>query len=866
MKQNVLSWLTADTSDARHAIILTHNVSFQFIESKVLPLLRDAGSPRLTILADATCAAASWRAERRMLGGLGNRYRVVPMELGPMRRFHPKALFLATKEKAALAVGSGNLTWGGMAANHEVWATARSGEPEAPMIAAFRAYLASIVQFAPTASAVEAAVGAAFDSELPWVGALPAAGLLFGSPADASLLDRIGPSRDEVRAVSVVAPYHDDAGTALETLARRYYPVPVSCYLQAGHEGLSAAAAAELPDNVRLVSMDTKSEKPSFVHAKFIAFHLDSDVRLALGSANCSQAALLAGEGWGNAELMSVRSVSREQAAELMGEITELDAPPRLPEVPPSDEWPEADVPAFRIHAARQLGDELEVSYSAPGPIQAASVIAPEGTWFAEAANADGLLRFVIPVRLRTIQLTGTTADGQQLVSEEMWIDDEESLSAWSTARRLVDGLSQANGRHLDPGRFTGLMNIFREYLCDPEARRWPRRGERPEAVPPPYNPMDVFADGFGVGVLPAGAPPREASILAIIAALFGGQGQPRPPEENAGDNLPEDVPDGEPAAPEEPQGERQPLTVRERAQVLRAVESVMRVLADPAFVTGRNPRLLGADIALLALLLVKAHADGLIEREVFQDIARSIWKELFFGDDGKSGHLLARFNAVADDQERGAAIAQLASPLLSAALALWCVPEWRSDDAEGRAFRLAAGHLHQRYSWIFAGANQVELAAEVRRFAETLLPLAWRADAEAVWVEAVQLGEALRLLQQRIDFLGVASLRQHMRSAFVGPTDLVWADGLARPTQRTAYVVKAKIVVVPVGRTEVRRYLGSHVLPLSEVLEQNLLDLPPAATLLLASLAAEAPQRPGAAWFVAATSYQRSNRQRSSP
>lgn len=113
MNRNVLTWLTERVPDARHAIILTHNISFLFTQSVLLSKLRTAGNPRVTIFADATCAASSWRQDRAVLSGLGVQYRVVPVDLGPWRRFHPKALLLADRTLAALAVGSGNLTQGG---------------------------------------------------------------------------------------------------------------------------------------------------------------------------------------------------------------------------------------------------------------------------------------------------------------------------------------------------------------------------------------------------------------------------------------------------------------------------------------------------------------------------------------------------------------------------------------------------------------------------------------------------------------------------------------------------------------------------------------------------------------------------------
>jgi hypothetical protein len=322
VRRNVVSWLTEQVPSARHAIALTHNISFLFVQGVLGARLRSAGNPRLTIFADASCATSAWRQDRALLDGLGIRYRVVPVELGPWRRFHPKALLLAGAERAALAVGSGNLTWGGMAANQEAWAFGVSDGAGAPLIAAFRDYVTeTLVPLLPLPVPLLDALGAVFGPDQAWAMELPAPSTLVGSPSATPLLGQIANQvTGDVRAVTVIAPYHDEDGAALTEIARRW-SVPVTCWMQAGHEGISRPAAAGLPSNVKLLCVDVQeSNRPSFIHAKILAFHRDDDVVLAVGSANCSRAALLAASDWGNAELMAIEVVSHAEAEALLGE------------------------------------------------------------------------------------------------------------------------------------------------------------------------------------------------------------------------------------------------------------------------------------------------------------------------------------------------------------------------------------------------------------------------------------------------------------------------------------------------------------------------------------------------------------------
>ncbi len=54
MSRNVLAWLAEQVPKARHALVLTHNISFLFVQTILLPRLRAAGNPRITIFADAS--------------------------------------------------------------------------------------------------------------------------------------------------------------------------------------------------------------------------------------------------------------------------------------------------------------------------------------------------------------------------------------------------------------------------------------------------------------------------------------------------------------------------------------------------------------------------------------------------------------------------------------------------------------------------------------------------------------------------------------------------------------------------------------------------------------------------------------------
>lgn len=835
MRRNVLTWLCQQFTDASHAIVLTHNIDFLFVQGVLVPKLRWAGNPRLTIFADVNCAAGAYRDQRQLLDGLGVRYRVVSVDLGPMRRFHPKAILLTNRQRAVCAIGSGNLTHGGMSANHEVWVFGASDGEGAPLLAGLRDYINSLATSLPLAQPVRESTEAVFDQEQAWVIDLPQPSGLAMSPSDQPLLDQIAAlANGDIQSISVLAPYFDADGVALAEIRHRF-EVPVAAWIQPGREGLSSKAAAALPDGIVLKTIDCMEDRsPSFIHAKVLAFHRADDVILAIGSANCSRAALLADRDWGNAELMVVDTVSPAGFAQFFAELVESDEQPNLPEHPPCDEW-EVEIPPLRILAARQEENRLDVAFKSAELLSHLVVETDEGVWRASHLDvAGGLAIFPISHRLRSIKLSGTTAAGKRLTSAEAWVDDEASLAAPASLRRILRRLQDAESVGQDEAEnFRAVLDQFRDYLRDPEvARRRMRRHDECDRPPVRYDPSTVFSEDFGK----AGGPVRRQTdtsrnqqpVLSIIAALFAvspGVGGTTTSPPAAGGNGEE--PD--PAAEEEHLIAR-PKPMREAkvaTQLRRALDGVEAALLDPAFIAARRPELMGADIALAAILLVKGLADGYLEVDTYRATTRKLWVELFFGADGNgTGSIAQRVQELPADK-RAKFIAALASPKLSAALVIWSLPEWSAGDPEALWFRMSAGQLQHQHPWLFASAPQEAVTAELLNQA-ALLPAYERETAIAAWVDLVRCGEALRMLFDTLKPIPHLDLIRAVTATEVGTHDLLWqAHALALPKRAYRRESRVHAEVLVLGETSPRKFKGDYLVPVRDLLASEIVRIP---------------------------------------
>jgi hypothetical protein len=93
-------------------------LSLTFFESYVLRCLRQQGCRDITLIADADGYQMSL-SERRSKS-VGQDYRLIPVAM-TKGIFHPKCIYLSSKNGDILAVGSGNMTFGGFGRNVEVF-------------------------------------------------------------------------------------------------------------------------------------------------------------------------------------------------------------------------------------------------------------------------------------------------------------------------------------------------------------------------------------------------------------------------------------------------------------------------------------------------------------------------------------------------------------------------------------------------------------------------------------------------------------------------------------------------------------------------------------------------------------------------
>lgn len=809
---NVLQKLVDGTKRATTAVVLTHNIDFVFAQSVLSNRLRRSGAPRLTIFADAGCAAGSFGRQADFVHGLGRSFRVVPVDLGAGRRFHPKAIFLAGPEGASLAVGSGNLGHGGWSGNQEIWTYYDTPGEGGPEIAAFRDYLIEVCDLAGASDAVRETVMRPFKAE-PWAATLPEPSGLMPLPADAPLLDRM---LDRLPAapssLDVIVPYFDAEGSALTELSERLAE-PIRVMVQRGKEGLSSTAAAGLPSLVKVVGVAPLADERRTIHAKLYAAHYPDHVVLMAGSANCSRAALMSTRS-GNAELMSHSRVAPEEYEALIATLAIHDQPPALPATAPNDDWDAIEAPAVRIVSASFENGTLAIRciFSAGTPGNDLNVLLHDGAHPA-AADGDGTFRLRSDDPGSRVQVEVQTTEGTAR-SAPMWIDHEAALRV---GRRELDVQARLGAAQGLIGS-DGLIDIFSlvvEHLESPVP--WSgTTGRSKEPGNLQYDLADVFSDGFGrrsyVSMPGGGYLATDEWALMNDYFRLGGARSERDSQgdqqgDASGDEMEEPAPsnDGQSATVD-------PIESSQLQKLNRLIERAVASMASRTFLESRPPARLAADLRTMALLLGIARRRVGMDRRKVDATSAKLFYALFVGDG-------ARPLIDAYVEAHPEAPAAMRSPELTAAMTLW-VADLADRIEAGEWFEFAATRVAAAHPWLADGGEETipcleRLSVHVSSLAEAL---------PEVWVGWVRGGAAVKALENSLtETLGQAEFSTRQR---ISPGEIVWiADQLA--VTEAGYVRRSKAEFLLLKDNRRAKFEGNRAVPILDVADG--LDLPSA-------------------------------------
>lgn len=778
MRDDLLKQLRAH-KDVTNVLITTFNIDFLFIENVLLRTLRPCGDPSLTIFADMEEIARTFAAQGRWIGKIGRRYRVVPIQMEPGFRFHPKLLLASSTDDATVFVGSGNLTFGGMRQNDELWLRFSTRENPSGVFAAAQRLFEGCANRAKgldsdgLSSGAALSVREAFNPEHhQWAGGLSEPGdLIWRVGSEPSLLDQVVSLVDPgtIERVTVGCPYFDSNARALRALGDAFPGASVRVVVQPTHCTLTRAAAETLPERYSLVETSGRERegRQAFIHAKFIALERAGRVTVVAGSANCSVAAWLMEGARGNAECMAVIEMSSGAFQSLILDELRPGASP-LDALPPSQPDSGDDTesgPAARIVSASLDMGRIRIRYAATDQVEVDELLCDEHA--VPEFDHDPARKTVyarVMGRMARVRLR-LTCNGQAVETQDHWIDHEYLLSATSRQRKVAAAVEAS----VSAGKwgFQAWSDILR--LMDSHLRYTPSPGTADpgqSATPRPDDgrmlPLSSFySNGYRVArddrdlSLLTGSH-RIGSLRSVLLENLGvDSGHDLQPDAHEDESVDDDSAEavdrienhsGRGESGQSPVKPPSLLTDREVRRGRKLTEQVVDHLINPDFLSHRPPSLLASDFAIGAVLVLAGYAEGWLSTDDYLNLTHEFWTALFF-DDAESataiGQMRGRLQSLVDDSDEPAAMrAALSSPTVAGPLMVWCLScPPHADQVNRIRFRIAARLAVARLPYLWCLGDSETIKKEAQRVADSS---GWLKASGLTWSDLIARWESL--------------------------------------------------------------------------------------------------------------------------
>jgi len=309
------------------SLITTYNATLPFYEEVVLRRLVAAGCQQNIVLMDRAQCATSWAsvASRPRLAGTG--YTLLPLDAPGA--FHPKVCVLVGKNKAAVLVGSHNLTLSGFGYNREItnWVQVSNRQDDEGVALLHTAWrmLRQWIEHGHKhlpAALIEAALSVSGSfSQWPSPRRTGDTGLLYQQRGGPVLLDQIHERvTGDIARIVVTGAFFDRELAFVAELERRWPVAEIVVAIDPDTVHLPAMRPlrARFVDARRIWSTNTREQ---YLHAKALYFEPETGDRSVIvsGSANPSRQGWMGTSGDGNIEAVLLRAgpAAREVAAAL---------------------------------------------------------------------------------------------------------------------------------------------------------------------------------------------------------------------------------------------------------------------------------------------------------------------------------------------------------------------------------------------------------------------------------------------------------------------------------------------------------------------------------------------------------------------
>lgn len=376
-RQNIIKLLGDRTNIYHSALLTTYSFDPIYFEAVYLSTLRKLGITNVVVLMDASMydqllSDSNYQCHRVSQYN----YTLVRKENFHSGVFHPKVVLLFGEEEGTLIVGSGNLTYSGLANNDEVWNAFHvqgNSSIHYPLFYHAWKYLSQSAN--QTSSLVSRQIDWMLEQS-PWLHqettdstVLLSSGeecTLLYNTAESTILDMLLLSIGDKRIVSikVIAPFYDAEGDALSALKKQLAPKEMQCILDLERQ---SAPYSLLKTDTSTVFCKADSSNP--LHAKIFELQAEDETWLLCGSANAGNMALGTGHYAFNDEVCILLhcNTQRNYIAELGLKYIALTQEERKSIIKPKQIEKDPNKLQVKFVYCEEQNDELRLQFSKDG-------------------------------------------------------------------------------------------------------------------------------------------------------------------------------------------------------------------------------------------------------------------------------------------------------------------------------------------------------------------------------------------------------------------------------------------------------------------------------------------------------------------